>query len=124
MILCDTNILIESFKGDSKTIKILEKIGFSNITISSITSMELYFGALNKSKIEKIKKNLRSIKILHLNESISEIALNLIYSYSKSHNLNIPDALIAATAICYGFNLFTYNLKDFKFITGLKFLKF
>ena len=48
MILCDTNVIIETLKGDDKTIKIIERIGLENIAISSVTVMELYFGALNK----------------------------------------------------------------------------
>ena len=38
----------------------------------------------------------------------------------KSHTLNIPDSLIASTALEYKCKLFTYNLKDFKYIDGLK----
>jgi hypothetical protein len=32
MILCDTNIIIETLKGDDKTIKIIERIGLENIS--------------------------------------------------------------------------------------------
>ncbi len=45
--------------------------------------------------------------------------LLLIKKYAKSHSLDIPDALIAATAIVNNFKLFTYNLKDFKYIEDL-----
>ena len=31
MILCDTNVIIEIFKGDEKTIRIIERIGLENI---------------------------------------------------------------------------------------------
>ena len=54
MILCDTNVIIETLKGDEKTIKIIERIGLENIAISSVTVMELYFGALNKRELNKI----------------------------------------------------------------------
>jgi len=30
MILCDTNVIIETLKGDEKTIKIMESIGLEN----------------------------------------------------------------------------------------------
>jgi len=40
--------------------------------------------------------------------------------YSLSHRLSIPDALIASTAIVNDLELFTLNLKDFRFIKGLK----
>ena len=57
MILCDTNVIIEALKGDDKTIKIIERIGLENIAISSVTVMEMYFGALNKRELNKIKKH-------------------------------------------------------------------
>jgi len=39
--------------------------------------------------------------------------------YSLSHNLSIPDALIAATAMEHMLELYTLNTKDFQFIPGL-----
>jgi len=44
----------------------------------------------------------------------------MIERYAKSHCLHIPDALIAATAICRGMQLLTFNLKDFKFVEGIR----
>jgi len=40
-------------------------------------------------------------------------------TYSLSHKLSLPDALIAATAISHDLELYTLNIKDFRFITGL-----
>jgi len=42
------------------------------------------------------------------------MAENFIIKFSKSHNLQIDDALIAATAIKTGIELITYNISDFK----------
>ena len=119
MILCDTNVIIEILKGNEKTIKIIESIGLENIAISSVTVMELYFGALNKRELSKIKKHLKALNIVHFDNDISELAVSMIESYSKSHGLQIPDAIIAATALSFEMKLFTLNLKDFKYIDGL-----
>lgn len=81
--------------------------------------MELYFGALNKREMTKIKKRIENLKVYEIDNEISSTALNLIERYSKSHGLHIPDALIAATSICKGIDLLTYNQKDFKFIKGI-----
>ncbi|WP_457623393.1 PIN domain-containing protein [Persephonella sp.] len=120
MILLDTNIIIELFKGNIETKKNLENINEKNFSISIITSMELYYGAINKRELTKIKKFLESFDLLLINEEISKISLELIEKYSKSHGLEIPDALIAATSIYYDIPLFTYNKKDFICIEGLK----
>jgi len=120
MILCDTNVIIEILKGEEKTIKIMESIGLENIAISSVTVMELYFGAFNKRELNKIKKHLKALNIVHFDNDVSELAVNMIESYSKSHGLQIPDAIIAATALSLEIKLFTLNLKDFRYIDGLK----
>lgn len=53
MILCDTNILIEFYKGNAQVVEELRTIGAEQIAISVITQAELYFGAL-------IRKNYKS----------------------------------------------------------------
>ena len=98
MILCDSNIIIEILKGNEETIKIIENIGLENIAVSSVTVMELYFGAFNKRELNKIKKHLKALDIVHFDNDISELAVSLIESYSKSQGLQVTDAIIAATA--------------------------
>jgi predicted nucleic acid-binding protein len=120
MILCDTDIFIEAFKNNASTTGLLRRIGFQNIALSAITLMELYFGALNKRELTIIKTRLLKQKVVELDKEITETAIHLIEKYSKSHSLHIPDALIAATAMCEGMELLTYNLKDFKFIEGIR----
>jgi len=120
MILCDTDIFIEAFKNNTLATGLLRRIGFQNIALSAITLMELYFGALNKRELAKIKSRLQKLEIVNLDKEITETAINLIEIYAKSHDLHIPDALIAATAICSGMELVTYNVKDFKFIEGIR----
>jgi len=120
MIILDTNIIIELFKGNVETKELLKKVDDKEFAISVITSMELYYGAINKKELNKIKKFLKSFNLLTINEEISKIALDLIEKYSKSHGLDIPDALIAATSLYYEIPLLTYNKKDFKYIEDLR----
>jgi predicted nucleic acid-binding protein len=117
-MLLDTNIIIELFKGNAAILKSLENK--EELFISSVTVMELYFGALNKKELSKIKEALKAFKILHFNELISLKATELVEVYSKSHGLMIPDAIIAATAIVNSTPLATLNLKDFRYIKELK----
>jgi tRNA(fMet)-specific endonuclease VapC len=119
MVLCDTNVIIEALKKNPIVIKTIEKIGLPRIAISVITEMELYYGALNKDELKKIKRHISSIRIFHIDEEISITASELIERYAKSHGLLIPDALIAATSINHNLALYTGNIKDFKFIEKL-----
>jgi hypothetical protein len=65
IIICDTNIIIEVFKRNLQTISLIERIGTDNLAISSITIMELYFGALNILLTYNIK-DFKFIKPLRL----------------------------------------------------------
>jgi hypothetical protein len=71
---------------------------------------------LNKAELKKIKLHLSSIRIFHIDQEISATASELIERYAKSHGLQIPDALIAATSLNHGIKLYTGNKKDFRFI--------
>lgn len=119
VILLDTNILIEVFKGNASVITSVQQAGPENLALSSVTAMELYYGALNRLELQRIRKNLSKFHIIHISTAISEIATHLIERHAKSHNLQIPDALIAATALETKSDLLTLNVRDFRFITGL-----
>ena len=123
MILLDTNVLIEILKGNRKTIEKVQGLN-TPLAISSITVMELYYGARNKAEINKLEKFVSLFEIIHVNETISSYAVQLVKTYAKSHTLDIPDGLIAATALVSKIALFTYNTKDFKYIKGIKLLEY
>ncbi len=62
-VICDTDVLIDYFNTSQKrhlqTKTILEdKIGLSNVIISSITKMELILGATNKADLTAISKKI------------------------------------------------------------------
>jgi len=115
LILCDTNIIIELFRGDEKTRESIHEIGLGNIAISIITFSEVLQG-MRKREEEQTLKFLNSVQVLHLSKEISKHFKGLISNYSISHRLRIADALIAATAIANGLTLFTYDRGDFRFI--------
>jgi predicted nucleic acid-binding protein len=119
MVLCDTNIFIHAFNGKEETINELEKIGFENIVLSSITVMELYQGMGNKVELAKMKQKIRYFDIFEIDKVTSKIATQLIEGYRLSHGLQIPDAIIGATSLAHQIELFTYNRKDFDFMPDI-----
>jgi predicted nucleic acid-binding protein len=119
MILCDTNILIEFYKNNPQVSQIFRAVGKDDLAISVVTEAELYFGALNKAELQMIKRHLSSLHRFALDTAVSNQFLQLMETYSLSHKLSIPDALIAATALVHKVELFTFNIKDFHFIPGL-----
>jgi tRNA(fMet)-specific endonuclease VapC len=120
MILCDTNILIEFYKNNLQVVEELRRIGLNRLAVSSVTQAELYFGAINKAELKKIRQHLALLHHFPLDIPISTLFLQLMETYSLSHKLSLPDALIAATALSHDLALYTLNRKDFRFISGLK----
>jgi tRNA(fMet)-specific endonuclease VapC len=121
MILCDTNILIEFYKGNSAIIDELHNIGLPDLAISVITTGELFYGARDRLELAKMQKHLALMKQISLDADISNRFLNLLEEYALSHRLSVPDALIAATALSQNLPIYTLNIKDFRFIPDLGF---
>lgn len=119
MILCDTNILIEFYKGNSDVIAELQKIGLVDLAISVVTAGELYYGAMDKRELGKIQKHWSLLNQIPLDSDISAKFLSLLEEYALSHKLSVPDALIAATAVSQNLQWYTLNLKDFQYIPDL-----
>ncbi len=121
MVLCDTNILINAFNGRVDTIQELNNIGYENIVLSAITVMELYQGMSNKTELAQMKKKIKYFDVVQFDEQVSEKAIELMLLFNLSHGLLIPDAIIGAAAILNQIPLYTYNLKDFRFMSGIIF---
>jgi predicted nucleic acid-binding protein len=99
MVLCDTNILIHAFNGRQDTIDQLQEIGLDQVALSVITVMELYQGMGNKTELAQMKRNIRYYDIVEIDTEISKLATTLIENFRLSHSLQIPDAIIGATAV-------------------------
>ena len=82
--------------------------------------MELMAGATNKADLKQINTNIYWFNILLFNPEITSIAIDIMERYRLSHNLAMPDALIASTSLYTGRKLFTYNLKDYRFIENIR----
>ena len=84
MILCDTDVIIEYMKGSEVAKKEILEIGIKNIAVSSVSLMELFYGALNKRELNKIKKALNNFKIIYVDTEISNKAVELREIFQKS----------------------------------------
>jgi len=122
-VLIDTCIFIDIFRGNRELLEEIIKLSNSfNFFINSIIYMELVQGARNKAELQKILKFLKRFKMIFIDETISQKAMELIVCYNLSHNLLLADAIIAATCLTKGLKLFTFNKKDFSYIKGIEFV--
>jgi tRNA(fMet)-specific endonuclease VapC len=117
--LCDTNIIIELYKGNAEIINSLKEVGQKNIAISVITAGELIFGARNKKELARIKKDIANLRLIHIDEKVGEELIRLMSTYTLSHGLGIADGFMASSALIYHIPLYTLNKKDFRYIEGL-----
>ncbi|MBE9229684.1 type II toxin-antitoxin system VapC family toxin [Phormidium sp. LEGE 05292] len=124
-VLIDTDVLIDVSRGIEGTLALLDTTeATATLAVSVITQMELMVGCRNKSEQQVIERFLSRFEVIHVNESISNQAVELLRQYRLSHGLLIPDALIAATALVTGYPLLSKNQSDYRFIQGLNLLPF
>lgn len=120
-ILIDTSVIIEFLRLNDKKRSLLYKLASNKnqLFVSIVTHTELFSGKSvweNTSAREELNKIFSGIKILPLNEAISTLAGEI----RSKNNINIMDAIIAATAIKYKLPLSTLNQKDFVKISKLE----
>ena len=118
--LTDTDILIDAIRGIPAAIAFLsaQRAG-AGISISIISSMELVAGCQDAAELRQLQQFLRQVTVLPVGASISQSAHQMMESYSLGHGLQIPDTLIAATALEYHSTLYTKNTRHFQMIPGL-----
>ena len=122
--ILDTCILIDYLRGEPSVYDLLVNNTKIKLSMSTVTIMELVIGAFNKREVSYIQKAFKNIEVIYIDEDISQLAEDLIIEYSKSHNLQIDDAIIAATAIKMNIELITYNVSDFRYIPNIKLYQF
>lgn len=118
--IVDTDILIDSGRGDNDAIACLQRLEQqSTLATSAVTQMELIVGCRNKTELHYLEIFLRRFQILKITDQISDRAVALLQQYRLSHGLLIADALIAATGLEHDEPFITKNQRDFRFIAGL-----
>jgi len=120
VVILDTNIIIELIKNNLEIKQVIQEIGIDQLAISAITAGELYYGAFNQMEMKRINHHLQNYYLMTLTPQVTDIFLELMHQYSLSHKPFIGDMLIAATALANKLELFTLNVKDFRFIPDLK----
>lgn len=112
MYLIDTNIIIYHFNKSIPDVSRpkLIKIFKESFNISVITKMEfLGFKNHTEKSFKKAKQLIEYADVIELDEEIIDTVIDL----KRNKTIKLPDAIIAATAICNNWVLVTRNEKDF-----------
>ncbi|HLB56711.1 MAG TPA: type II toxin-antitoxin system VapC family toxin [Coxiellaceae bacterium] len=103
--LLDTNVVLGFLNGNSKISDFFEKkLMQSTLHVSQITRMKLLgYSGITSEEEKHLKKFLSYVKVLPINDAVCDQAITL----RREKKLKLPDALIAATAICFDLMLVT-----------------
>ncbi len=118
-MLVDTDVLVWYLKGNDNARQEIEALpGFF---ISVVTYIELVQGMRNKQELVALRRALRlwNAKVLYISEDISAKAMFYVEQYYLSHSMQLADALIGATAVANGLDLFTGNTKHYRVLKGI-----
>lgn len=114
MRLVDTDIAIDHFHGNPFARDFFNKTleAGDSLCISVVTLTELLAG-MRPGEEELTQKLLSLFVVLDVNETIGYKAGEYLRLYSRSHNLDLGDAIIAATAMLNDADLVTRNIKHY-----------
>jgi hypothetical protein len=121
--LIDTDVIIEILRKDTslaEKVKELSRQG-NLICYCPVTEAEVYHG-LRAEEEDKTAYFFSQLECLPIDSDIGKKAGHYLKSYRKSHNLQLGDALIAATAFCKKACLFTLNVRHYP-MTDIKLYK-
>jgi predicted nucleic acid-binding protein len=124
LILLDTDVLIWYLKGNNNARQEIELL--PNFFISVVTYIELVQGMRNKQELIALRRALRfwNAKILYISEEISAKAMFYVEQHYLSHSMQLADALISATAVANGLDIFTGNAKHYRVLKDISIKEF
>ena len=123
-VLLDTSVIIDFLRRRDKENSWLYKLAKkkADIKASILTHTELYSGVSawdNKKAKEDLEKTLRDVTLIGISEKISKLGGKI----KSKFNVELVDAVIAATAIENKLSLATLNEKHFQMIKRLNLTK-
>jgi predicted nucleic acid-binding protein len=118
-LVLDTNILVDYVRRVPSAIAWLRALP-EPPQISVVSLLELYVGARSQREERDIEAMCAPLKGLPVTAEIAERGGGFMRHFGKTHRIDIPDAIIAATAEHHGLRLATLNVKHFPMFPKLK----
>ncbi|MFN0055538.1 MAG: PIN domain-containing protein [Planctomycetales bacterium] len=118
MLLLDSDILIDIQREHLPALAWFESLA-DLPCVPGFVVMELINAAKHRQQVQAATLLVGPMRIVWINETDCERALNDFARYHLSHGLGLLDALIAACAIAHAATLCTFNVKHFSIVPGL-----
>jgi len=114
MKLIDTDIVIDHFHGHQAALDYFsEMLAAGEVLSVSVVTLTEITGGMRSDEEPRTERLLSLFTVLDVDEVIARQAGAYLRQYRRSHNLELGDALIAATAFRAGAELITRNLKHY-----------
>lgn len=116
--LVDSDVLIDYLKGFDLACDLME-LHIDQIGLSVITIAEIRAGIKGQEEEQAFEQFLSVIPLYDVTRTIAEMGGDWVREFGRSHGVEIPDALIAATAVTHNLELKTLNTKHYPMIKNL-----
>ena len=114
MKLIDTDIAIDHFHGNRAALDYFaESLAAGEVLAISIVTLTELLAGIRPGERERTENLLRLFRVLEADETIGRHAGEYLNQFRRSHNLELGDALIAATAAKVHAELVTRNAKHY-----------
>lgn len=111
----DSDVLIWHLRGEKKALNFFKDLRESR-------TYELWTGALQRAEVvffmrsgeeENTKLFLSQFKTAPVDQSVVDLAASLYRKWNPSHGIDANDALLAATALIHGGQIFSLNSRHY-----------
>lgn len=114
MKIIDTDVAIDHFHGHRAALDYFaENIASGEVLAISVVTLTELYGGMRADEQERTARLLELFTVLDVNAAIGAKAGEYLRQFRRSHNLELGDTLIAATASLYDAELVTRNLKHY-----------
>lgn len=118
-VLLDTNVVIDFLRGHDSAVLLMRAL-IAPPAVSTVTVTEIFAGLKNRKEEAGAEAFFGDALLLSIGPDIAQRAGVFVRHYGASHGIDIPDALIAATAEHHRLPLATLNVKHFPMFAKLK----
>jgi predicted nucleic acid-binding protein len=119
LILLDTDILVDFFRGHSKAVAFVNTHS-ARIILSSIVVAELYAGVKGDAEQAVLDNFVSLFRVVPLSTEIAKAGGIYKRDYAKSHGVGLADAILVATAEAENAELKTLNTKHYPMLRDLR----
>jgi tRNA(fMet)-specific endonuclease VapC len=123
-LLFDSTFLIDLLRDDERAEEYLADLpDDTGIFTHAMVKAEVLVGLRSAKELGKFDRLFRQFELLHPNEVDSAGALASLRRLHLSHQIGLPDCVIAATAIRVLLPVVTLNVRHFRLFPGLRVIR-